>query len=500
MGRGVSTYMVLSMLYKELHYRILKTNVLVAEDEKKMRRQLRHSGNLLTSVGLQSLTYLFLGSMMALSISMAKGTETKAVLFSSYCMFPFILAIYTSTLNSSYVVSMGVFEPLKPLPLKTTPVYLSLLTLIDGVPGFMMVLPPVISIGTESLSSGLLALGWGLMALFMGHTLGLMIYSHFGTSVRVGGGRLGFLKNMGKVIIIMVVMGVFYVARGVSGYVSRHVATFASLTAKYFVAFPFSASTVYTPLKSLVVLIPYALAFSVMYIVTLRRLFRGIQEPSVISGEERTQGGADREFRTVSAWFAVYVKDMRTLFRRSQLLAAFLLPFYFIIPQLFGGRFATRGGLTLILMASAFSVLLVGASLKLDGRGMELMNSLPLMKRTYVMGKILTLVTFPVLSGLTVALLTVYYNGFSSLPIVPCAFLLPFMSACISMARVSRVMGKSINMPEMNMMTYLAVFLLISVPYTAVGISFFLLGGFIRWVACYSVALISLYAALMSIR
>jgi len=497
MGRIRSTYRVLNMLYRELHYRILKTNVLIAEDEEKMRRQLRHSGNLLTSVGLQSLTYLFLGSMMALSMAMAKGIETKAVLFSSYCMFPFILAIYTSTMNSSYVVSMGVFEPLKPLPIRTTPVYLSLLTLIDGVPGFMMILFPVMYVFTESIPSGLLALGWGLMALFMGHTLGLLVYSYFGTSVRVGGGKLGFLKNMGKVIVIMVVMGVFYVARGVSGYVSRHAATFASLTAKYFVAFPFSASTIYTPLKSLVVLAPYVVVFSILYFRTIKRLYKGIEEPSMIS--EREEGEKGGRFHTLPTWLAIYSKDMKTLFRRSQLLAAFLLPFYFIMPQLFGGSFGVERSLALILMSSAFSILLVGASLKLEGKGMELMQSLPLRKRTYVMGKLVTLVTFPILSGLTVALLATYYNGLQSLPLVPCAFLLPLMSAAVAMAYTSRMMGEDISIPEMNVIALLVMFLLVSIPYATIGISFALLNGYVRWAVCYSISVATIVLGLLTI-
>jgi len=498
MGGIRSTYRILSMLYKELHYRILKTNVLVAEDEEKMRRQLRHSGNLLTSVGLQSLTYLFLGLMMAASIATVNGDEIKAVLFSSYCMFPFILAIYTSTMNSSYVVSMGVFEPLKPLPIRTTSLYLSFLTLIDGVPGFMIVLPSAVYIGTESMASGLMALCWGLMALFMGHTLGLLVYSYFGTSVRIGGGKLGFLKNLGKVMVIIVVMGVFYVIRGVSGYVSRHAAKLAGLTAKYFIAFPFSASTVYTPLKSLMVLAPYVVVFSFLYVKAIRRLFGGIEEPSLIS--EHGQEGGVSGFHTLPAWLAIYSKDMKTLFRRSQLLAAFLLPFYFIMPQLFGGSFGVGRGLGLILMSSAFSILLVGASLKLEGKGMETVQSLPLNKRTYVMGKLMTLVTFPILSGLTVALLAVYYNGFESIPLIPCSFLLPLMSAVVSMAYTSRLMGESISIPEMNVIALLVMFLLISIPYAIIGASFVLLNGYVRWAVCYSISVATIVLGLLTVR
>ncbi len=497
MRRG--TLRILRMLYRELHYRILKTNVLVAEDEEKMRRKLRQSASLTVSLGLQSLTYLSLGAMMALSMAAVKGNETKGIMFASYCMFPFILGVYTSTMNSSYIVSMGVFDPLKSLPIRTTPLYLSFLTIIDGLPGFAMIIPPAIYVGMQSVASGIVAVAWGLMSLFMGHTLGLLIYSYFGTSLNVGAGKLGLIKNIGKIILIVIVMGIFYVVRAVSGYISSHAATFAGLTSRYFMAFPFSASTVYTPLRSVLILIPYAVAFGLIYIRVLKRLYRGIEEPLIKSGKASAKR-FEKGLRTSAPVIAIYVKDMKTLFRRSQLLAAFLIPFYFILPQLFGGGTGEEGAMGLIMMTGAFSIMLSGASMKLDGRAMEIMNSLPVRIRTYALGKTLTMATFPVLSGLTVALLSVYHTGISALKLTPCAFLIPFMSAVLGMAYMSRKMERGISMPDVSSLTMLVMLLIVSVPYAAIGGSFLLLGGWTRWMACYSIPLLVIVLAFVSIK
>lgn len=177
---------IVKILYRELHYRRLKSNPQIAADPpKKFRRQLRNSGDIKRGIALQSLAFLFFGFMMAAAVGTAGNITRAAVIFATYSLLPFVMALYTTTVNASYAVSMGIFEPpLKPpLPVKTGAKYLSVLLAIDTVPAVIALLPPAFVMIIEYGLPGFLALLWMLTGgAFLGHVLGLATFTLFGSA------------------------------------------------------------------------------------------------------------------------------------------------------------------------------------------------------------------------------------------------------------------------------------------------------------------------------
>ncbi|AEH23735.1 hypothetical protein [Pyrococcus yayanosii] len=457
---------MLRLLYRELRYRIMKDNPMIAGDPEKLEKNLKHQGSILWSVGLQSIVYLGLGAMLGASIYFAK--EGRAVIFASYLLLPFIISLYTSTLNVSYAVSMGIFEPLKPLPVKSSPLYLSALILLDVVPAFFLLLPAVLALA--NVPAALLGILWTLTAIFMGHSLGLFIYVHFGT-IHVG--RRSILKNIGKTIGILLIVGIYYVIRFMEDYIESHIEMLAGIFERYSFAFPMAASTVYEPLKSIGLLTLY-MAFSLaLYIYTLRRVWEAVSEPRVVG-----KTGEGFRLSVKEPVVAVALKDLKTVFRRSQLLASFLVPVYVVFYPLYqaiSSGLRPSETLLVLLIVSLLTSMLSDAALKLEAEGFEFLRTLPLQRETFLMGKALTMAAIPTGMVAILVTLSVLLNGAKALPLL--LYLpLPLATALISVAYVASKMGDDIAMPKMGFVDSIAMFLLTLIPVLLIGIAHLLIG------------------------
>ena len=93
---------IVKILYRELHYRRLKNNPQIAADPKKFKEQLRKTGDIKRGIAFQSVAFLFFGLMMAGAIVAAEDDKRAAVLLATYSLLPFVMALYTTTVNASY--------------------------------------------------------------------------------------------------------------------------------------------------------------------------------------------------------------------------------------------------------------------------------------------------------------------------------------------------------------------------------------------------------------
>ena len=420
---------IVEILYRELHYRRLKNNPQIAADPEKFRAQLRKTGNIKRGLALQSFVFLFFGLVMAGGILGAGDGEKAAVLLAAYALLPFVMALYTTTVNASYALSMGIFEPLKPLPLRTGAKYLSALLALDNVPAIVAMLPPVLAMGRYSVPSVLVSLIWILVGAFLGHVLGLTVFAVFGSS-RVGG-RFSKLRALARIVGVLLFISLFYAINYAQQYVSEHYEQLLPFFSRYSLAYPFSVASVLQPLASLALAAVYFAFLVPAYLGVLGRIWRRIEEGSSVSAPRVVVFRA----RTHHPVVALFLKDMRIVLRKSALLVGLLFPLFLVLPTALG---TLRGGLspekiefTLLMVAWAASVG-IDAVLKTDGGDFEALLSLPVTLGEFLWSKLLVMCTVPVLTSLGVVFMVAFVTpGF--LIFVPAAVLLPLLSSSVSL-------------------------------------------------------------------
>ena len=461
---------IVKILYRELHYQIVKRNPMIANDEGKFKSQLKNATSIKRGVGIQAGTFFFLGLMLAGGVAFAKDELQIGIMFASYAMIPFIFSLYITAVNSSYALSMGLFEPLKALPVKVGSLYLSELLLIDTIPAFTMMLPVVFVILFRHPLAGILALMWAVVGVFLGHTLGLIIYTVFGARTSEGTSRFGALKNLGKLIGVLLFMSIFYVGNYMQNYVREHIETIAPVFVKYSFAYPFSASSIFDPLQSLGLLAIYAALFGMLYVLTLKKLWGEIVEPTVSS--TAIQKGAFKA-RKLPKVLALTLKDFKVVFRKSSMIAGLLIPVYFVLPQIFmalsRGEFSTMLATGLIFGLGWFSSIGADPVIKIDGKELDFLRTLPLTKKAFILSKSLTMSAIPSATALAVIGIAHHYNGREALYLLPHAFILPMMTSLTAMNYFYRYKGQEIGIPETNMGDIIVIFIIVGVLFGIVG-------------------------------
>lgn len=466
---------IVRVLYRELHYRILKQNPILMADPKAYRKALKRATSMKSNLGYQSLAFLGFGLFYAGSIIMAETDTQLAPIIVSLAMIPFIMALYTTAVHASHAVSMGIFEPLKPLPLRVGSLYLSELLLLEVLSAFSITLPSVVALITKSPAAGLLTLLWLMIGLFVGHTVGLLIFRTFGMKVRIGKG--GTLRNILKILGILAYMGMFYALSYGQEYMRTHSEELARIIGRYSLAYPFTLASVFHPLHSMTLLLIYTLVFGAVYVRVLPAVWSRALEPEVeftgtVKTPFRAEGGGPIR--------ALVAKDVRILFRRPATLVAFLIPVYVVFPQIITGL---REGLTLLKLALYLFIVgftsTAGADgvLKLESLSIEFLRTLPLNKGHYARSKALSMALVPSIMNLAILLLGLATLGWKSLLLIPLAILLPLLSASLVMLYFFHYEGEEIGSPEVKLGELMVLFLITGVIYAFLGIPF-VIGGF----------------------
>lgn len=222
---------IIRVTYRELHYRMIKENVSISRNEKKLMNSLKWQGNIKLAVGLQSLAFMLLGFMIGLSIYLAPR-DVRGILFAPNLIVPFIYSIYTTSLMVAYLKSGKVLEPLKSLPIPRLGLILSVLILIDTLPGFFLLLPSTFFLG--GIGEDLLGIGWLILAVLMGHSLALVFQVKFGGSYV---GRGSILKNLAKAFGILLMISIYLLIQGIVKFVKENVEMLTPIFKEYEVVF-----------------------------------------------------------------------------------------------------------------------------------------------------------------------------------------------------------------------------------------------------------------------
>ena len=321
---------IIKILYRELHYQIIKRNPVIANDEKRFRRAMKRidiKRNLLFS----SLPFIFFGFFISSAIALTDNRIVISYFAASISMLPFVFALYVTAVHSSYLVSLGLFESLKSLPVKFGAIYLSELLLIDVLPSLAILLPSVIILLAKFPSAGTLFVLWTLTGLFLGHTLGLLIFSLFGLRMSYQKNKMQPIKNLVKILGLLAFIGIFYALSYFQKFITENSEKLAGLFERYNVAYPFTVSSIFEPHKSLLLLAGYLIVLFPVYHISVNRVWKDMLEPKLSFVERETSFKAGFG----GAVFALALKDLRIIFRRTSMIAGFLIPLYFILPQIF---------------------------------------------------------------------------------------------------------------------------------------------------------------------
>ena len=468
---------IVKILYRELHYQIVKRNPLVANNERRFKKQLKTSLNMKRRVGVQSIAFLAFGAMSAMGIAISPEKYVITSFLASLGLIPFIFGIYVTAVQSSYVLSLGLFEPLKVLPLRVGALYLSELLSIDLIPSFSIVLPSILVVIVKYPISGILALLWMILGVFIGHTLGLLILTFFGLKVSQRKGRGHSLKNLFKIFALMLYMGVFYVMAYAQNYIKAHSEYLASFMGRYSLAYPFTIASIFEPFKSFLLLAVYSVIFGSLYVVVIRRTWSKIIEPEVISSAQKFS-----KFRPSKggSLFALVSKDLRIIFRKTAMLTGFLVPLYFALPQLImgiqSGNFALSDATALFFTVGFMSTAGADAILKVEGKTLDFLRTLPLKKGTYALSKALSMSTVPSIILLLVLGVTYYFNGIKAVYLLPYALMLPLTSSLIVMLYFFHYKAEEIGISEVNFGHIIVLFIIVGVAYALLGAPLVLLG------------------------
>jgi len=466
---------------------MVKDNPMVAGDEEKLENMLKERMNMKKYLAKQSFSFIFFGLFMASTIFVADSQAVIASVLTSIALIPLILSIYMTTIQSSYLVSLNLFEPLKSVPVKVGNYYLSALITLDLLPAFAIVLPSIIVVMIRYPLSGILALAWVVVGSFAGHTIGLFIFSYFGLKVTHKRGKMNTLKNILKIIGMILFMGLFFSLI----YLQDYIIARSDIITSYPFVYPLSIASVFDHIQSLLFLGLHLLILLPVYRLFLKRTWNDMMEPSVVS-----QGKKDSTFTPSvrNPIISLFKKDLKMISRKTSMLAGFLFPLYVIIPQIFIG--AQDGIIT--MTESTMFVFILGvlttagadAILKIEGDSLNFLKRLPIGKGSFATSKALSMSVVP--GALTTVLVgvAVYYNGITGLLLAPYMILLPITSSLATMTYLFNYRGDRIGLPEFGFKKMILLFIIVGSIFGIVIAPIFIFFSILRYLLSYLISVL----------
>lgn len=487
---------IIRILYKELHYQMLKRNPRLSDES--MFKTLGKIG-IKRNLVMTSLIYLLFGSFLASGIIVTDNRAVISSLAVTIATLSFVFALYVTVVNSSHMLSIDLFEPLKILPVSGRALYLSELLLLDVVPTLAIAIPSIVVLSTRYFLFGVLLLIWVLIGILIGHTIGLLILSFFGLKISYRKTKGQFLKNLIKIIGLVIFTSAFYGLNYFQKYLMQYSEKFAEVFGRCAAVYPFSASSIFDPVKSSILLIAYTVVFLPLYQYSVNKVWQGILEPKIVfeSGTaERFTAGFGGQTLTLA------IKDLKLVFRKTSMIAGLLIPLYFILPQIFlatkNGHFPKELVIGLIAIISFFSTVNADIILRIEGKEVDFLKTLPITKSQFILSKTLSTSLVPTISSIIIICLGFYFDRISILSL-PYAFLMPINVSMLTMLYLFHYEGEDIGIPEKNLARTFLLLIINGILLGIVLIPVFLIPFPVGVGVSYAIAIIALLAMLIRI-
>ncbi|USS41456.1 hypothetical protein NF865_04575 [Thermococcus aggregans] len=471
---------MIRILYRELHYQIAKRNPLIVNDDRQFQKAIKNAMNIKRGIGFQVLGFLPFGLLMASTLAFTDEKLVLSSLMVSLALIPFVFAMYVTTVQTSYILSVGLFEPLKLLPIRMGSRYLSALLLLEISPSLATVLPSALVLLMKYPLSGFLAILWLLLGLFLGHTLGLVLVNFFSLRIHQRASRGHSLRSFARVVMFLLFIGMFMMMNYLQYYIRRHSGEVAGIVERYFIAYPFAVSSIFDPLRSIGLFLGYSIAFGFVYYLTLKGVWNKILEPPVVS-----------ERRSISTFkaspkskvLALVSKDFKIFLRKPALLVAFLFPIYIVFPTLISalqrGKLGLEDLFHVIFMIGLFSVPGADAVLKVEGKNLDFLRTLPIKKRDFVVAKIISMALIPTFLGISLVAFGLYYDP-KAFVLLPYALFLPFIASSVIMLYFFRYKGEELGIPELKWLQVILMFVLVGIVFGIIALPIFISSSIIE--------------------
>ncbi len=489
-------YKILRTLYRELQYEILKNNPKITSEEE-FNERLNKFANIKRKIAIQTIIFSFFGFFLASQLMYTDDESIISVILVTLAVVPFVFAIYQTTVQTSYIISLNIFKPLKNLPLDIGSYQLSAVLSIDLIPTLGIVLPSIVYLLIYYPVQGILAFSWFITGLLLGHAFGLLIYNSFGFKVEEGGKKLRFAKNILKILGFLAFMSMFFFITNLQEYFIAHSDVFF----RYSIAYPFSLATVFSPMVNLVTLLVHLLIGIGIYSYSTKRVWNNLMGTKTVTRRKVT---TDYRFSVVNPIISLMKKDLKIILRKTSMLIGFLFPLYILVPQVLmaidDGDIPVRQTLLFLFMVGLLTVATTDAILKVDGKAIDALRNLPLTKGEFVLSKVLSMSSITIMMSFVFVGLGVYYH-IESLLLIPYAFFLPLLASLSSMFYLFSYRGEEIGTPEMNFFKSIPLFILTGVLFLLVGIPTLVVMGLIGYLVSFAIAaglIILLYSRLRS--
>ncbi len=475
-------------LYRELQYHRLKNSPKMSQDENKFIKRLEKASNIKRKVAIQSLMFLFFGISIAGPVFFLEGTEPISAILVTLAIVPFVFSLYQTTVQTSYIDSLNIFEPLKELPLKIGSYQLSAILSIDFIPMLAIALPLIGYLLIYYPVSGILALGWFLTGILLGHTIGLILYDIFGYKFDIGGTGFGVVGSFLKIIGLILFMVLFFAV----SYFRDYILDRTDLLMRYSMFYPFSAGSVFDPLENSLVLLSH-----IMILIPLYYYFSKTIWNNVIGGETVSSGKKSKEqsLSIKSPVASLVHKDLKIIFRKTAMIAGLLLPLYVLLPQIFirlqNGHISINHTTLFLFMIGVLTTTTADAILKVDGSSIVSLRSLPLTKQRFILSKVFSMCVIPMIMSLSVIALGTYFEA-KSLVLLPYAFLLPSLAALFTLLYLYRRGGEQIGIPQFNFIKLLPIIIFLVLIMGLIAAPILFLTGDVAYPVSFSIGTIIL--------
>ncbi len=454
---------IVMVLYRELQYRAAEKDPSI-EGEEELKKKIKEASNVKKKMLKQSLLFLPFGLMLSTPMFAADEEGIIAAVMTSVAVVPFVFALYNTVAQCAQLDSLGVFEPLKSLPIDVRSKQLSLLLSIDLIPLFSFALPAVIYLLIFHPLNGILAALWVLTGFLIGHTLGFVVYSEFGFKLGSGGSS-DLLKTVLKVAGLIAFMGLFFAWNFLQDVLIAR----ADMLLRYSVVYPLSAGAIFDPVQNFITLILHLALIIPLYLYVVNRVWKRLLKKKEVSIRKKK---SQYHVSSKSAVRSLLMKDLKMLFRRTSSLVGFLIPILIILPQVVMS--VQDDGLTLlqtsafIFLLAAFGIMALESILSVDSNSIDFLKTLPLKKKTYVESKVLSLSIIPIAVSLVLVGLGTYFDPITLITI-PYAFLLPLISSSIVLSYLFSYEDEKIGIPDFSFVNDFLKFILLMI---LVGIAF----------------------------
>ncbi|MEM0202363.1 MAG: hypothetical protein QXO16_02010 [Archaeoglobaceae archaeon] len=361
--------------------------------------------------------FLFLGFLLS-------NYYEQSMLAISICIFIFFSSIFMTATGLQQSFAVGLFEPMKSMPVDVGRL-IPFLLLVDPLATIGVAIPVVL--GFQALKA-ILFLLWIVFAILFGEFVAIVLVASLG-----GKGVLGFNQTKNFLVASLLLLVIISLPQVFKGQIPL-------VSAMSFV-FPFASVT--TETESAVLLLVHSIVLFALYWKLSPRFFEMIFE----SVSQRRLKAF--RFSPLGRNLSLMVKDLKITYRNPAGLVGILLPVLITISN--GIVFLSANAtIELIVAVSSLSPIILGLFTRAEGRDLDFLLTLPISKKEFMVGKILS-------SALVISLpssffaLVASFSGNNPL-VLPISVLLPLNSCLFAGILLFRYPSNEPGIPSMGLL------------------------------------------------